>query len=168
MDLNLALIQYGLSFLESKGYTKLWTPFFMRREMMSRTAQLEQFDEELYKVGEGGKADPDDVDADAKYLIATSEQPVSAFHANEIFADPANELPKRWGSTILAATRLSEKNLTRELFDPTGTPASPPVSERKRVPTAKTPGASSASTNSKKSNNSASPNPKNRGKNSTG
>jgi seryl-tRNA synthetase len=73
----------------------------MRREMMSRTAQLEQFDEELYKVGEGGKADPDDVDADAKYLIATSEQPVSAFHANEVFHDPANELPKRWVSLVL-------------------------------------------------------------------
>ena len=43
---------------------------------MGKTAQLEQFDEELYKV----------VDGDAKndkYLIATSEQPISAFHADE-------------------------------------------------------------------------------------
>jgi seryl-tRNA synthetase len=43
---------------------------------MAKTAQLEQFDEELYKV----------IDGDAqndKYLIATSEQPISAFHADE-------------------------------------------------------------------------------------
>jgi seryl-tRNA synthetase len=56
VDFNLALMQYGLDFLQSKGYTKLWTPFFMKKEMMAKTAQLEEFDEALYKVsGEGGK-----------------------------------------------------------------------------------------------------------------
>jgi seryl-tRNA synthetase len=90
VDLNLALMQYGLNFLESKGYTKLWTPFFMRREMMAKTAQLEEFDEALYSVaGEEG---------DAKYLIATSEQPISAFHAGEWFSD-ASELPKKYAGT---------------------------------------------------------------------
>ncbi|CAG8800543.1 5830_t:CDS:2, partial [Racocetra persica] len=49
VDLNMALIQYGLSFLRKHGYKKLQTPFFMRREYMAKTAQLEQFDEELYK-----------------------------------------------------------------------------------------------------------------------
>lgn len=72
--LNQALINYGLEFLSSKGYTPLQTPMFMNKEMMAKTAQLEQFDEELYKVVDG--------DAD-KYLIATSEQPISAFHAEE-------------------------------------------------------------------------------------
>ena len=51
---------------------------------MAKTAQLEDFDEELYKV----------VDGDAKndkYLIATSEQPISAFHADEWLI--AKELP---------------------------------------------------------------------------
>ncbi|KAG9232986.1 hypothetical protein BJ875DRAFT_505664 [Amylocarpus encephaloides] len=51
------------------------------------TAQLEQFDEELYKV----------IDGDAqndKYLIATSEQPISAFHADEWLV--AKELPIRY------------------------------------------------------------------------
>ena len=37
-------------------------------------AQLEQFDEELYKVGG---------DSDDKYLIATSEQPICAYHMGE-------------------------------------------------------------------------------------
>ena len=79
-------MHYGLDFLESKGYTKLWTPFFMNKEVMAKTAQLEEFDEALYGVaGEEG---------DAKYLIATSEQPISAFHANEWFSD-ASELPRK-------------------------------------------------------------------------
>lgn len=73
--LNQALINYGISFLTQKGYTAVQTPFFMNKDQMARTAQLEQFDEELYKVtGEG---------TEEKYLIATSEQPISAFHANE-------------------------------------------------------------------------------------
>ena len=42
---------------------------------MAKTAQLEEFDEALYSVaGEEGES---------KYLIATSEQPISAFHSNE-------------------------------------------------------------------------------------
>ena len=48
----------------------------MRREYMARTAQLEQFDEELYKVDEGDQKQD-------KYLIATSEQPISALHSGE-------------------------------------------------------------------------------------
>jgi seryl-tRNA synthetase len=48
--LNQALINYGLEFLSSKGYTPLQTPQFMLKDMMAKTAQLEQFDEELYKV----------------------------------------------------------------------------------------------------------------------
>jgi len=43
---------------------------------LSQVAQLEQFDEELYKVSGG----PDGED---KYLIATSEQPICGYHANE-------------------------------------------------------------------------------------
>ena len=36
--------------LASDGYTMLYTPFFMRKEVMQEVAQLSQFDEELYKV----------------------------------------------------------------------------------------------------------------------
>ncbi|CAG8445911.1 5389_t:CDS:2 [Diversispora eburnea] len=87
VDFNMALIQYGLSFLRKREYKKLQTPFFMRKEYMAKTAQLEQFDEELYKVGGDG---------DDKYLIATSEQPISAFHANEWFERPAEQLPLKY------------------------------------------------------------------------
>lgn len=48
--LNQALINFGLDFLEKRGYTLLHTPFFMRKDIMSKCAQLAQFDEELYKV----------------------------------------------------------------------------------------------------------------------
>lgn len=72
-------MHYGLDFLESKGYEKLWTPFFMNRDVMAKTAQLEEFDEALYNVaGEGDEQ---------KYLIATSEQPISAMHSNEWFVE---------------------------------------------------------------------------------
>lgn len=83
--LNQAMINYGLEFLDKKGYTPLQTPQFMNKEYMAKTAQLEQFDEELYKV----------VDGDAeKYLIATSEQPISAFHADEWLV--AKDLPIKY------------------------------------------------------------------------
>lgn len=50
VDLNQALISYGLDFLRHKGYKKIQPPFFMNKDVMAKTAQLDQFDEELYKV----------------------------------------------------------------------------------------------------------------------
>lgn len=79
--LNLALINYGLEFLWRKGYKPNQPPQFMLKELMAKTAQLEQFDEELYKVTES-----DDKSTD-KYLIATSEQPLSALHDGEWIQD---------------------------------------------------------------------------------
>lgn len=76
--LNLALINYGLEFLFNKGYTPNQPPFFMLRDQMAKTAQLSDFDEELYKVTES--KDKPETD---KYLIATSEQPISALHSEE-------------------------------------------------------------------------------------
>lgn len=75
--LNLALVNYGLEFLFSKGYTPNQPPYFMLRDVMAKTAQLSQFDEELYKVSESEDKSLD------KYLIATSEQPLSALHDGE-------------------------------------------------------------------------------------
>ena len=58
-----AIINYGLEFLSEREYTPLQTPQLMLRDQMAKTAQLSQFDEELYKVT-GDQAD--------KYLIAVS------------------------------------------------------------------------------------------------
>ncbi|XP_047960435.1 serine--tRNA ligase [Salvia hispanica] len=83
--LNQALINFGLDFLDKRGYTALQTPFFMRKDIMARCAQLAQFDEELYKVtGEG----------DDKYLIATAEQPLCAYHMDD-WVHPT-QLPVRY------------------------------------------------------------------------
>jgi len=72
--LNLALINFGLTFLRKRGFKPMQTPFFMRKETMGKCAQLAQFDEELYKVTGDGED---------KYLIATSEQPLCAYHLGD-------------------------------------------------------------------------------------
>lgn len=86
--LNLALINYGLEFLWTKEYKPNQPPQFMLRELMAKTAQLEQFDEELYKVTESEDNSTD------KYLIATSEQPLSALHDGEWLQD--KDLPIKY------------------------------------------------------------------------
>ncbi|KAJ4145684.1 hypothetical protein LMH87_004523 [Akanthomyces muscarius] len=85
--LNQALINYGLEFLSQREYCPLQAPQFMLRDYMAKTAQLDDFDEQLYKVVDGDEAND-------KYLIATSEQPISAFHADEWLI--AKDLPIKY------------------------------------------------------------------------
>jgi seryl-tRNA synthetase len=73
--LNQAFLNYGITFLRKRGYIVLQPPYMMKKDVMSGVAQLEQFDEELYKIVGG--------DGDDKYLIATSEQPICAYHKDE-------------------------------------------------------------------------------------
>lgn len=81
--LEQALISLGLQILDKKEYTPLYTPFFMRKEVMKEVAQLSQFDEELYKVIGKSSEVAGDNSVEEKYLIATSEQPIAAFHRDE-------------------------------------------------------------------------------------
>lgn len=60
----------------------------MLKQFMAKTAQLEQFDEELYKVTENEDK------ASERYLIATSEQPLSALHSGEWLQD--SDLPIKY------------------------------------------------------------------------
>eukprot|EP01006_Ploeotia_vitrea_P010263 TRINITY_DN26620_c0_g1_i1.p1 TRINITY_DN26620_c0_g1~~TRINITY_DN26620_c0_g1_i1.p1 ORF type:complete len:467 (-),score=14.24 TRINITY_DN26620_c0_g1_i1:20-1420(-) len=83
--LNQAFINYGISFLRKRKYTILQPPYFMKKDVMAGVAQLEQFDEELYKVTGDG---------DDKYLIATSEQPICGYHKDEWMNE--SELPLRY------------------------------------------------------------------------
>ncbi|PWA36309.1 hypothetical protein CTI12_AA594500 [Artemisia annua] len=85
VSLNQALINFGLDFLENKGYTKMQTPFFMTKDIMSKCAQLGSYDEELYKITDEG---------DDKYLIATAEQPLCAYHKDDLIGP--KELPIRY------------------------------------------------------------------------
>ncbi|KAI6145041.1 serine-tRNA ligase [Pisolithus tinctorius] len=99
VDLNQALISYALDFLRNRGYKKIQPPFMVNKDVMAKTAQLSQFDEELYKVI---------ASEDEKYLIATSEQPISAFHSDEWFEDPKSQLPIYYAgySTVLPVVAI--------------------------------------------------------------
>jgi len=91
--LQQALVHAATQALVGKGFTPLYTPFFMRKEVMQEVAQLSQFDEELYKVVGKRSEKEDDTAEEESYLIATSEQPIAAFHRGE-WMDPS-ELPKK-------------------------------------------------------------------------
>jgi seryl-tRNA synthetase len=74
--LNLALIRFALDKLISKGYEPLWTPFFIKHEIMKAAAELADFEEQLYKIQD-----------EDLFMIATSEQTLAAYHYDEII-DP--------------------------------------------------------------------------------
>ncbi|VDM23674.1 unnamed protein product [Hydatigera taeniaeformis] len=117
--LEQALINLSLRMLYQRGYTPLYTPFFMRKEVMQEVAQLSQFDEELYKVTGKREAagDPNnDDDEEVKYLIATSEQPIAAYHRGEWMSPEG--LPLRYAgvSTCFRQEVGSHGRDTRGIF----------------------------------------------------
>ena len=85
--LNQAVINYGISFLRKRAYKVMQPPYMMNKDVMAGVAQLSEFDEALYKVS-GGDADSE------KYLIATSEQPICAYHKGEWLKE--SDLPLRY------------------------------------------------------------------------
>ncbi|CAG9865016.1 unnamed protein product [Phyllotreta striolata] len=114
--LEQALIQLALRTLHKKGYKPIYTPFFMRKEVMQEVAQLSQFDEELYKVIGKGSEKADEKEVEEKYLIATSEQPIAAFHRDEWIAE--GSLPIRYAgmSTCFRQEVGSHGRDTRGIF----------------------------------------------------
>uniref|UniRef100_A0A4W5JE15 Serine--tRNA ligase, cytoplasmic n=1 Tax=Hucho hucho TaxID=62062 RepID=A0A4W5JE15_9TELE len=114
--LEQALINYALRMLHSKNYEMLYTPFFMRKEVMQEVAQLSQFDDELYKVIGKSSEKSEDMAIDEKYLIATSEQPIAAFLRDE-WLKP-EDLPMRYAglSTCFRQEVGSHGRDTRGIF----------------------------------------------------
>lgn len=109
MLLNMALAQYGIAFLLRRGYTPVQPPFFMRKEVMARAAELKDFEETLYRIPCSGGAHAADADKkhegtnktekktddrDDMFLIATSEQPLCGLHRGETLEE--RELPIRY------------------------------------------------------------------------
>lgn len=111
-----ALIQLALRMLGNKGFTPLYTPFFMKKEVMQEVAQLSQFDEELYKVAGKASEVADDQTTDEKYLIATSEQPIAAYHRDEWIKE--SDLPLKYAgySTCFRQEVGSHGRDTRGIF----------------------------------------------------
>lgn len=64
---------------------------------MHETCQLSDFEENLYKVEGAGAEDAKESDGKGYYLIATSEQPISAMHRGE-WIEP-QDLPFRYAGT---------------------------------------------------------------------
>jgi seryl-tRNA synthetase len=83
VSLNLALLRYALDKLISKGYNPIWPPFFIKYDVIKAAAELADFEEQLYKIQD-----------EDLYMIATSEQPIAAYHYNEIL-DP-DRLPLKY------------------------------------------------------------------------
>ena len=81
--LNQALIQFSMDLLEHKDFTPMQTPYYLKHRPMEAAAELEDFEEQLYKI--------EDED---KYLIATSEQTLATFHMDEILQP--QDLPKKY------------------------------------------------------------------------
>lgn len=71
--LNYALINYGLDFLQKKGYKLMYTPHFMKKDQIGQVCQLSEFSETLYGV-----------DDSEFFLIATSEQPMTSYFSNTL------------------------------------------------------------------------------------
>jgi len=114
--LEQAIINLALQELDKMNYTPLYTPFFMKKEIMQEVAQLSQFDEELYKViGKSSELSEDNA-TEEKYLIATSEQPIAAYHRDEWL--PESVLPLRYAgfSTCFRQEVGSHGRDTRGIF----------------------------------------------------
>jgi seryl-tRNA synthetase len=76
VSMNLALIQYALEMLMNKGYIPMWTPYFIKYDIIRAAAELTDFEEQLYKIQD-----------EDLYMIATAEQTLAAYHYDEIL-DP--------------------------------------------------------------------------------
>ncbi|MCA1666965.1 MAG: serine--tRNA ligase [Thermomicrobia bacterium] len=72
--LQRALIQWMLDVHIAQGYKELSPPYLVSREMLVGTGNLPKFTDNLYSIAE----EPD------KYLIPTSEVPLTNFHREEI------------------------------------------------------------------------------------
>ncbi len=73
VHLNLALMKFALELLQERGYLPIWTPFFIKHEVIRAAAELTDFEEQLYKIQD-----------EDLFMIATSEQTLAAFHYDEI------------------------------------------------------------------------------------
>jgi len=78
--LDLALLQYALDVLTSKGYTLVLPPYMLKHEVITRVIDIDTFKDAIYKI-----------DNEDLYLIATAEHPLAAlFYKQELYDD---ELP---------------------------------------------------------------------------
>lgn len=74
--MNIALLQFALEFLTSKGFNPMWTPFFIKYDSIKAASELADFEEQLYKIQD-----------EDLFIIATSEQTLAAYHQDEVIEE---------------------------------------------------------------------------------
>ena len=83
VKLNYALIQYGLDFIQRKGFRLFQPPYLLHRDIVAGAVALADFEDVIYKV-----------EGEDLYLLATSEHALLAYHSNEIL--DGQKLPLRY------------------------------------------------------------------------
>ncbi|MDQ4012129.1 MAG: serine--tRNA ligase [Thermoproteota archaeon] len=83
VKMNLALIQFGLDYLSSSGYTLVQPPYMIRKDAMEGAVILGDFEQVIYKV-----------EGEDLYMIGTSEHAMVSMHMDEILDSP--RLPLRY------------------------------------------------------------------------
>ena len=78
--IQIALIQYALDKLTSKGYIPIYPPLLMNKKAYYGVTSLGDFEDAIYKV-----------ENEDLFLIATSEHPMAAMYMNEVLE--TGELP---------------------------------------------------------------------------
>lgn len=76
---NQALIRYACDFLEKYDYKLMDTPQIIKSDIISKICQLEDYEDTLYKL-----------DNQDKFLIATSEQPLTGYFSDTHYSDKSN------------------------------------------------------------------------------
>ncbi|EQD67403.1 seryl-tRNA synthetase, partial [mine drainage metagenome] len=95
--LSQSLIRFALDELSKKGFIPIEPPFMMRKGMYKGVTGLGDFEEALYKATSTKEAEgKESFEAleDELLMIATSEHPMAAMHAGEVFA--AKDLPIKY------------------------------------------------------------------------
>ncbi len=91
-----ALMRFAIDELLKKGYELIEPPLLMKKQYYKGVTALGDFEEMLYRAGEPAESKGKNVEHidDDLFLIATSEHPIAAMHANHVFS--AKELPKKY------------------------------------------------------------------------
>ncbi|GBC71801.1 Serine--tRNA ligase [Candidatus Calditenuaceae archaeon HR02] len=71
--LNLALINYALDFLATKGFRIIQPPYMIKRDILAGAISLKDFEDMIYKI-----------EGEDLYLIGTAEHAIAGLHADEI------------------------------------------------------------------------------------
>jgi seryl-tRNA synthetase len=83
VQMNYALMNYALDFIEKKGFTLIQPPYAITRKAIGGAVALSDFEDMIYKV-----------ENEDLYLIATSEHAILAMHMNELLNE--KNLPLRY------------------------------------------------------------------------